>query len=81
MLLTIAKWALVAFIIGAVAVFIVVYVRGARKVETQRDGPDLNMGPTTTWGVVAPTPLPDWAEVHEAGADGRVRRHEPPGQA
>lgn len=80
MLLTIAKWALVAFIVGAVAVFIVVYVRGARKVKTQREGPDLNMGPTATWGVVAPTPLPDWVNPDDE-VQSNTRRYEPPGQA
>ncbi len=81
MWLTVAKIALLGFLVGGVTVFLVGYIRGARRVQGQRDEPDLNMGPSTTWGVVAPTPLPDWAYWDDNDSTTRGASHEPPGQA
>ncbi|AWT54331.1 hypothetical protein [Mycolicibacterium smegmatis] len=62
MWLTLAKWALLAFIAIGVTIFVVAYLRNVRKFKTQRYRSNPNLGPSTTWAVVPPTPLPEWVD-------------------
>lgn len=66
MWLLIAKTALIAFLVIGVVTVIVAYRRGLKRVKTQRRHPDPNLGPTSVRGVVAPTPLPEWAYWDDA---------------
>ncbi|CAN5718765.1 hypothetical protein BH10ACT9_BH10ACT9_43820 [soil metagenome] len=70
MWLTVAKWALLTFIVIGVTILVVASVRGARKVKTQRRRSNPDLGPSTTWAVVPPTPLPEWAHWDNEEADG-----------
>lgn len=65
----IVKIALVAFLVIGVGILVITYARRVREIKSQRIGPDLDMGPSTTWGIVPPTPLPEWAYWDEANID------------
>ncbi|BBZ76896.1 hypothetical protein MANY_22330 [Mycolicibacterium anyangense] len=69
MWLVVLKVALVAFLAIGVGILIFAYARRAREIKSQRIGPDPDMGPSTTWGIVPPTPLPEWAYWDEAPSD------------
>ncbi|OYN77082.1 hypothetical protein [Mycolicibacterium sphagni] len=67
--MVIFKIALVAFLVIGVMTIVVAYIRGLRRVKSQRRLPDPNLGPTSVRGVVAPTPLPEWAYWDENEED------------
>ncbi|MCV7177403.1 hypothetical protein [Mycolicibacterium sphagni] len=67
--MVIFKIALVAFLVIGVMTIVVAYIRGLRRVKSQRRLPDPNLGPTSVRGVVAPTPLPEWAYWDENDED------------
>ncbi|WP_445166975.1 hypothetical protein ACTXG7_24625 [Mycolicibacterium sp. Dal123E01] len=71
MWLTIAKVALIAFLVIGVVTFIVGYRRGLKRAKGQRQQQaDPNLGPSTLRGV-PPTPLPEWAYWDEDDPDTR----------
>lgn len=67
--MVIFKIALVAFLVIGIMTIVVAYIRGLRRVKSQRRLPDPNLGPTSVRGVVAPTPLPEWAYWDENDED------------
>lgn len=64
MLLLILQVALIVFIAGSVLAVATVYVVRRRKVS-YRHKIDPTIGPLGQMGVVAPTPLPEWASWDE----------------
>jgi hypothetical protein len=67
--MVIFKLAVVAFLVIGIMTIVVAYIRGLRRVKSQRRLPDPNLGPTSVRGVVAPTPLPEWAYWDENDED------------
>jgi len=61
MWLTVAKWALLAFIVVGLMIVVIAYARNVRKVKTQRLRSNPDLGPSTAWAIVPPAPLPEWA--------------------
>ncbi|WP_431237440.1 hypothetical protein ACQ86B_22220 [Mycolicibacterium aichiense] len=70
----IAKAALIGFLVIGVLTLILAYRRGLKRVKAQRQHPDPNLGPTSVAGIVAPTPLPEWAYWDEADDPGDPHR-------
>ena len=73
MLLLILQIALLVFIAGGVLAIVTVYVVRRRKVN-YRHKIDPTLGTLGQMGVVAPTPLPEWAHWDESQQDGPDRR-------
>ncbi len=78
MWLTVAKWALLSFIAIGVTILVIASMRGVRKVKTQRLRSNPDLGPSTTWAVVPPTPLPEWAHWDDEDAEGDAGPPKPP---
>lgn len=75
MWLLILKVALLVIIAGGVVAIVATYVRRSRAVRFRQE-PDPTLGPLGQMGVVAPTPLPEWA--HWTDTD---EQSKPPGDA
>ena len=78
MWLTIAQWALLTFIVIGVTLVVVTFFRNSRRFKSQRLRSNPDLGPSTTWAIVPPTPLPEWVDWDDdaAGDDDTAPRRQ-----